>query len=171
MSEIEQDYQSVKNYEYFKNKWSIVIGIMVLIGTIFIGYKLFTTKNIHTMEIMADITKVSVCNQRVVYNQGYSTNYFDCIVDLEYIVDGKKYQQLNYGIPNNNFPLQVGGKVKIAYDPNNPTDISNTSASDDKTAGIMFFIFGLVYLGVVVYHYLINVWYPGVAFFRGARDS
>ena len=171
MSSIDEDYQSVKSYEYFKSKLSIFIGILVLAGTIFIGYKLFNTKNKHTEEINADVTKVSVCNQRIVYNQGYSTSYFDCIVDIQYIVDGKKYQQLNYGVPNNTFPLQQGSKVKIAYDPNNPTDISNTSAGDDKTAGIMFFIFGLVYLGIVVYHYYINVWYPGVAAVRGVKDS
>lgn len=167
----QKDYDSVKKYEYFKSKLGIFIGILVLIGTAIIGYHLYNNKNPHTKEIQAKITKIISCNSRVVYNNNFSTTYFDCLVDIEYTIDNKTYQHPNYNTINNTYPLQVGGSVRIAYNPNDPSDISRNSSEDDKKAGMVFFVIGVIYLLINIGYFVINKLFPGVAFIRGVKNA
>lgn len=133
--------------KYIRNKLGIFMGVVALVGTILIGYKLFSNTNNRTKQVETTIKRVSSCQQRVVHgNDSYNTTYFDCLIDIEYVIDNKIYQYPNFNVKNNIYPLQVGGKLNVFYDPSNPIDISKDSSGHDKTSGIILFSFGVLYL-------------------------
>ena len=92
----------------------IVFGIITFIISI---------KNQNYIETQATISKVELSQEAYTDSDG---NYVEATYDisLKYTVGGKEYEEILGGLPKYN----IGDKMKIYYNPSNPSQITQTKS-------------------------------------------
>ena len=123
-----------KVYTTIKLVFASIISIIFLI----IGFYLIFSKNKHTEEVTAQITKI---NQNGCRETGTNTNnnigVIICDTLISYSYNGIEYKDKSLKTSDDIYH-QVGDNVTIFVDPINPSDFSTESKSKDRTLGFIF---------------------------------
>jgi len=136
---------------YFQLAGGIIAGvILVLIGIYLIRRK--PTLIGHGEAQVTAVTCTGASNQ--------------CNTTIQFVgADGKQYSTQIVG------PYSVGQKISINYDPISPTTVSSGNTMSDKTAGIIFLVFGILCtIAASVWFYFVQK-YKAVAAVSGVVDA
>ena len=102
-------------------RFFIPAGLILIIGGILVF--IITLKTQNYIKVEAIVTNVDVRQEEVTDNDG--TRYEDVYdVSFKYTVDGKEYNNKYDGISKYN----VGDKMTIYYNPNNPEEITGSKS-------------------------------------------
>jgi hypothetical protein len=119
-----------KVYTTVKLVFTSIISIFFLI----IGIYLIFSKNKHTEEVTAQITKINPNGCR---ETGNNNSIVICDTVISYSYNGTEYKDKSLKTSDDVYH-QVGDSVSIFVDPNNPSDFSTESKSKDRTVGFIF---------------------------------
>ena len=136
---------------YFQLAGGIIVGVVLII----IGIYLLRRKPpliAHGEAQVIAVTCTGASNQ--------------CNATVQFIAaDGKQYTAQLVGA------YSVGQKLPINYDPTNPSIISSGTTMSDKTAGIIFLVFGILCtIASAVWFYFVQK-YKAVAAVSGVVDA
>jgi hypothetical protein len=136
---------------YFKLAGGIIVGVILML----VGIYLIRKKPTLTSQVQAQVTAVK-CQDAS--NQ--------CNATVQFVgADGKQYTSQLVGT------YSVGQKIMLNYDPTNPSSTSSGNTMSDKTAGIIFLVFGiLITLASGIWFYFVQK-YKTVAAVSGVLDA
>ena len=113
--------------------FAVVLGIIALV----VGIKTNATKHLYDSTVTA--TVVDVQEDFVAATDENETDHFEKTAYITYEVNGVKYE--NVQSPYNDENVEIGDKVDILYQSQNP---EKYAATNNATAGIAFIIVGAV---------------------------
>ena len=155
-------YSGLGEFAVINSVISLVIGIIISIVLIVIGISVITKKKVYIETVQATVTK-STCSQV----SGNSTVMYKCDMDIEYKVGGKDYVASLE--KTSNIKYQVGSKLEIYYDKNNPENAS-TSKDSNLIAYILIPVALTIMAAVIVNLYLVRK-YKGYAAISGGVSA
>lgn len=113
--------------------FAVVLGIIALV----VGIRTNATKHLYDSTVTA--TVVDVQEDFVAATDENETDHFEKTAYITYEVNGVKYE--NVQSPYNDENVEIGDKVDILYQSQNP---EKYAATNNATAGIAFIIVGAV---------------------------
>ena len=113
--------------------FAVVLGIIALV----VGIRTNATKHLYDSTVKA--TVVDVQEDFVAATDENETDHFEKTAYITYEVNGVKYE--NVQSPYNDENVEIGDKVDILYQSQNP---EKYAATNNATAGIVFIIVGAV---------------------------
>lgn len=113
--------------------FAVVLGIIALV----VGIRTNATKHLYDSTVTA--TVVDVQEDFVAATDENETDHFEKTAYITYEVNGVKYE--NVQSPYNDENVEIGDKVDILYQSQNP---EKYAATNNATAGIVFIIVGAV---------------------------
>lgn len=142
-------YEGTAAFGRFQATVALYIGLAFAVVLFICASYNFSQKN-DFLPVLADIKENIQCVPKSI---GKSTIY-NCILNVEYIVSGVKYQGIVNTESDKNF---VGQKnIEIIYNPSNPNEIKYEPISP-QGAGVFSLISGSVLICVVaIYYYIVQ---------------
>ena len=117
--------------------FGLVIGTIVALIFIGIGIAILRSKKPRTQLIKSTVTAILPCLQNTM-----------CSVNISYEYGGKTYTYNNFNVSNTNRLYSVGSNIDIYINPDDPSDVLNTSPESLNTLGWILIGVGiLVFLG------------------------
>lgn len=142
-------YDGAAEYGRFMAIIGLIIGCLIATIMIVGGVVLLFKKNKYTQIISGDITK-SQCNN--------INNSISCSLSAQYIVGDESNQKYTIdNTMNGKTYYNVGDKINIYYDPNNPgLSSTNKPISFVLIGSILIIIALLIICGVSLNYYIVN---------------
>lgn len=129
---------------------ALVIASVICVIMIIVGIVILNINDPHTDMVNAIITN-SMCNDS--YEPTVNRNVRNCNLYLSYNYKGKNYSNINYTVNNTNYMYFTGQNFTIYVNPNNPTDISNLSKTQERYMGYAFIGIGIFILLISIFHW------------------
>ena len=129
---------------------SLIIASVLCIIMVIVGIVILNTKDPYTDMVNA-IVNNSMCNDS--YDPTMNKNTRNCNLYLSYNYKGKNYSNINYTVNNTTSMYFTGQNFTIYINPNNPTDISTISKTQEKYMGFIIIGLGIFILLIALFHW------------------
>jgi hypothetical protein len=146
------DASYLGTFQFIKN---IIVGGIFSIIFLILGLYFLLRKKIYTMSTVATINRTlnqKNCNFYVKNNNNTSQGFYNCTLQLSYVVNNKTYESIANIDSNINYDNL--NTIKIYYNPNNPEDLS-ISGDPPKWLGILFLVIALIIIAYCIFSYFI----------------
>ena len=126
----------------------IIAGIACIVIGVFSLTTHFSNKKTQTAETIATVIRVD--SEVEQDTDGFDTRYYYPVI--EYEVEGQTYEErLPDSGTTNSTAYQIGDKIDIKYNPDDPSKISKSGSISGLIGGIFFIIFGIIALLSVIF--------------------
>ena len=139
-SGISEVYGESQRLGRFTAKIGAIIVTFIAILMIIAGIVFVMKKNPFVSTVMATVESVH-CSKMFA-----DENIYDCILNVTYIINGKKYSSSI--TPSDNKDYTGVKNIRIKYDPFDPTNAEVASQTSPRAMGIVLIVIGVIMIGL-----------------------